>query len=73
MCYLTQSVGPWAAVGWTLMVALKGGAVLLGIWAFSRSGRHTHEENGAWAIARERYARGEVSKEEFDRIKKGLS
>jgi uncharacterized membrane protein len=35
--------------------------------------RRSHKGNGAMAIARERYARGEISREEFDRIKKDLS
>ncbi len=72
MCYLSQGTGPWAAAGWALMLLLSAGAVLFGAWVLSRSGRHSHEENGAWAIARERYARGEISREELDRIKKDL-
>jgi len=45
------------------------------VWFFSRSARTSHhgDGNGALAAVRERYARGEITKEEFDRIKKDLS
>ncbi|MBN2098224.1 MAG: SHOCT domain-containing protein [Dehalococcoidia bacterium] len=73
MCYWGEGLGPWAAVGWAAMLALLAGVVLFGVWVLSRSARHSREENGAWAIARERYARGEISRDEFERIKKDLS
>lgn len=73
MCYWREGVGPWIAVGGVLMFLFWAGVVGLAIWAVARLTRHSHKENGALAAARERYARGEIGKEEFDRIKKDLS
>lgn len=73
MCYWREGVGPWMAVGGVLMFLFWAGVVGLAVWAFSRFTKHSHEENGALAVVRERYARGELSKEEYDRIKKDMS
>jgi putative membrane protein len=73
MCYWREGVGPWMAIGGVLMVLFWAGVVGLAVWAFSRLTGHSHKGNGALAAVRERYARGEISKEEFDRIKKDLS
>ncbi len=72
MCYWSEGVGPWTAIGGALMLLFTAGVVLLGVWFFSRSAR-IPGGNGALAAVRERYARGEITKEEFDRIKKDLS
>jgi putative membrane protein len=61
------------AVGGVLMVLFWAGVVGFAIWAISKLTRRSHDGNGALAAVRERYARGEISKEEFDRIKKDLS
>lgn len=69
--------GGWG-VGWIIglfFLAVVIGLIIWGIVALVRHSRSgsAGRGNGALAIARERYARGEVSKEEFDRIKKDLS
>ena len=61
------------AIGWVLMAVFWVGVIALAVWAFSRVTGHADKGNGALATARERYARGEISREEFDRIKKDLS
>jgi putative membrane protein len=61
------------AVGGVLMVLFWSGVVGFAIWAISKLTRRSHDGNGALAAVRERYARGEISREEFDRIKKDLS
>jgi putative membrane protein len=73
MCHWHEGAGPWMAVGGALMFLLWAGVVGLVIWGIAKLTRHSHNGNGALAIARERYARGEIIKEEFDRIKKDLS
>jgi len=59
-------MGPWMWIFWS---AIAGGAYLLitGSQRFSR-GRH----GGALAIAAERFARGEITSEEFEKIKESL-
>jgi uncharacterized membrane protein len=59
-------MGPWM---WIFWIAIACGAYLLitGSPGFSR-GRH----GGALAIAAERFARGEITSEEFEKIKESL-
>ena len=69
----------WGWGGWLIMsifmVLFWGTVVALGIWFFrSNSGRpYLAAGSSALDIARDRYARGEISDEEFQRIKAGLS
>lgn len=69
----------WGWGGWLLMsifmVVFWGTIVALGIWLVRSMSPHSHPEAGSAAldIARDRYARGEISDEEFQRIKAGLS
>lgn len=74
-----DNAGWWMPLGLILMVLFWGAIIALGVWLISRlvrsstSGTSTAGGNGAGAIARERYARGEISTEEFERIKRDLS
>ena len=62
-----------AVVGLALLAILIGLAIW-GIVALARHGRSGSVDrgNGAMAIAKERYARGEINKEQFDQLKKDL-
>ena len=67
--------GWWMVFGGIWMVVLWGGLVALIIWGITRLTRHTgsRQNTGAIDIARERYARGEITREQFEQIKKDLS
>ena len=69
-------------MGWWmvfLMVLFWGAIVALVIWGIRRLTERDRSESGTSQkrnpldIAKERYARGEISKEEFDQIKNDLS
>ncbi len=78
-------MGSWGAFGWLwgimgflFMSSFMVGIILLiiyGIRALSRSGAGSGSgrESSALDIARNRYARGEISSEEFERLKRDLS
>lgn len=74
-----ESVGWWMPFGWVLFLVFWGSVIALGVWLVSRlvrsssSGTSTTAGNGALTIAKERYARGEISKDQFDEIKRDLS
>ena len=55
-------------VFWALFVA----AIIMLIVNLARHGLKTVRENVALSILRERYARGEISKQEFDQMRKDI-
>jgi putative membrane protein len=62
--------------GFLLMILFWGGIIALIVWAVRRS--TGHRPNGLSVrspldIAKERYAKGEITKEQFEQIKKDLS
>jgi putative membrane protein len=71
-CNLDQVSG-WMIFGgiWSLLVFIL--IILLIIWAVNKySGKDTKDRISPLDIARERYAKGEISREEFEQIKKDL-
>jgi putative membrane protein len=74
----TWMMGPWLMGGWgwigfaaILFIIMIGIGIYLFLSGYARPRRV--EENRASAIARERYARGEITKEEYDEIHRNLS
>ena len=76
----------WSAWGWgwmalmtVVMVIFWGGIIALIVWAITRFTRSRNiggspgERRSPLDIAKERYARGEITKEQFEQIKKDLS
>lgn len=72
-------VGPWMWVMMVFMalfwVGIIGGVIWLIVYLARRSGRGpgTGSTENALDILNQRYARGEISKEEYDRIKKEIT
>ena len=67
--------GWWMALGWVWMILFWGGLIALVVWGVKKltdRGGSTSNRRPL-DIARERYARGEISEEEFERLKKNLS
>lgn len=77
--YGNYGFGPEHFFSGILMVCFWVAVAFLIVWAI-RGGRHTHgqcghckdSENGALEILKERYAKGEINKDEFDTKKKDL-
>jgi putative membrane protein len=71
-------MGMWGLLGYVLMVALWAVAlVAIVLWVKSwlergRPGSASREPESALEIPKKRYARGEISKEEFDERRKNL-
>ena len=71
--------GGWMVFGSLMMVVFWGLIIALVVWAVKAlterpgSGREPLERRDPLDIAKERYARGEISREEFERIRKDLS
>ena len=72
-------MGWWMMFGMFWMVLFWGGIIALIVWGVKklteRSGAGTgvSEQRSPLDIAKERYAKGEIAKEEFERLKKDLS
>jgi putative membrane protein len=69
-------MGWWMVFGGILMLLFWGGVIALIVWGIrSLTGRKDAgggEKQSPLEIAKERYARGEISKEQYDQIRKDL-
>ena len=67
--------GWWMIFGGIFMIIFWGGLIALIVWAVTQLTRRSSPagRQDALDIARERYARGEITREQFDQIKKDLS
>jgi putative membrane protein len=71
-------MGWWMMFGGLLMLVFWGGIIALIVWGVKKlaersSGPETGQKHDPLDIAKERYARGDISREEFEQIKKDLS
>jgi putative membrane protein len=65
--------GGWMIIVWIIIVGLiVWGVIALVRYASRNSGSESIERPSPLDIAKERYARGEITKEDFERIKKDL-
>jgi putative membrane protein len=66
--------GWWMVLGGIMMVLFWGGLILLVIWGIKKLTERpgTVDKHTPLDIVKERYARGEISQEQFEQIKKGL-
>ena len=74
MWYMHEGMGWWMVFGGVWMVIFWGGLVALTIWGITKLNRRNDSppKHDVLDIARERYARGEISKKEFEQLKKDL-
>lgn len=79
MGYWHEGMGWWMLFGGFWMVLFWGGIIALIIWGVKKlterrgPGSGSIERESPLDIAKNRYAKGEISKEEFERLKKDLS
>ena len=74
MWYMHDVSGWWWLVGGAGMFVFWGGLIALIIWGITRLTRHDNTiiKHTPLEVAKERYARGEINKQEFEQIKKDL-
>ncbi|OGO07686.1 MAG: hypothetical protein A2Y92_02935 [Chloroflexi bacterium RBG_13_57_8] len=74
MWYVNDGWGWWMIFGMIWMVVFWGGIIALIVWGVSRLSRRggPPANKTPLDIARERYARGEMTREQFEQIKKDL-
>ena len=64
----------WGIWGWLMMPLFWGGIILLVVWLVREvSGTNSSQSHRALEILKERYAKGEISREEFEAKKKDLT
>lgn len=68
-------MGLWMAVAMVSWLLLLAGVVVLIVWAFQRfrPGSGQRAEESALEILKKRYARGEISREEYEEKKRDIS
>jgi len=74
MWYMHEGMGWWMVFGIIWMIFLWGGIIALIAWGISKFVKRDHlvMTSGPLDIAKERYAKGEISREEYEEIKKSL-
>jgi len=68
-------MGWWWVFGGLWMVIFWGGLIALIVWVITKLVRRgdSAPKRDPLDVAKERYAKGEISKEEFEQLKKDLS
>lgn len=74
MMYGPDGGGMWMFLHFFFWILITIGVVLLIVWIVRQPGRYERGrgEESPLDILRRRYARGEISKEEFERMKKDI-
>ncbi len=76
MWFWQEGMGWWMVFGGFMMVLFWGGIIALVIWGIRRltgGSQETGQRRTPLDIAKERYAKGEISREEFEQVRKDLS
>ena len=75
MWYMHEGIGWWMFSGGFWMILFWGGIIALIVWGISRLIGHDRpaHQNHPIDVAKERYARGEITKKDFEQIKRDLS
>ena len=75
MWYMHEGMGWWMVFGGVWMIVFWGGLIALIAWGISRLSKRgeSHQKQNPLDIAKERYARGELAKKDFEQIKRDLS
>lgn len=79
MWYWHEGMGWWMMFGGIFMLLFWGAIIALVVWGINKlreregSGTGAMEKRDPLDIAKERYANGEISHEEFEQIRKNLS
>lgn len=70
-----EGMGWWMIWGGMFMLLFWGAVIALIVWAVQQAGAASRPPAGKSPldIARERYARGDIEKEEFDRLRRDLT
>lgn len=73
--YFHEGMGWWMVFGSIWMVVFWGGLIALIVWGVKKLTERggSPSKRDPLDIAKERYARGEISEEEYQRLKKDLS
>ena len=73
-----EGMGWWMVIGGILMLVLWGGLIALVVWGIMAlvrrggSGGNAAERRSALDIAKERYARGEITREQYQQMREDL-
>jgi putative membrane protein len=67
-----DGMGWWMVFGGMLWILFWGSLIYLIVSAVGGFGRRRQEDSDALGIAQRRYASGEISREEFERVKNDL-
>ena len=75
MWYMHEGMGWWMAFGGIWMLIFWGGLVALIVWGITRLSGQSRPAQKQYPldIAKERYVKGEISREEFEQLRKDLS
>jgi putative membrane protein len=65
----------WMLFGLVFLMFIVACSVLLVLWFVGKSGKwvHVHKEESALEMLNKRYAMGEISKEQYEEVKKDIA